>query len=117
MIVVALTCGAMTTSEPRIASRAAISVGAGDEGGTADTSGAGYVDNPYIPENRNVGDCASSLPRPDCGSAARGGPTQLLTMAALMLGMAFIGWRISVGVRRRDRPRDPDAAASSGPGR
>ena len=61
------------------------------------------ADNPFIPENRNLGDCVSSLPRPDCGSDARGGPLQYATFAVLLSGVGFIGWRIARGVRQKDR--------------
>jgi hypothetical protein len=59
--------------------------------------------SPFLPERENVTDCLSSLPPPDCGSEERGGPGQWLAFGALLLGMAFIGWRIARGVRRRDR--------------
>jgi len=64
--------------------------------------------NPFLPDNENPTECLSSLPRPDCGSEERGGVIQLVTFAILMLGMAFIGWRIALGVRRRDRAMSPD---------
>ena len=63
--------------------------------------------NVYIPEDRDLSDCLSSLPKPDCGSEDRGGAAQYITFAVLMLGMAFIGWRIFLGVRRRDRAQTP----------
>jgi len=64
--------------------------------------------NPFLPDNENPTECLSSLPRPECGSEERGGAIQLLTFAILMLGMTFIGWRIALGVRRRDRAMSPD---------
>ncbi len=74
---------------------------------TADTvpddPSGGVADNPFLPQERNIGDCASSLPRPDCGSDARGGWQQATVFGVLMLGMAFIGWRIFRAVRRRDQ--------------
>lgn len=73
-------------------------------------SDATIAENPYIPEDANIGDCVSSLPRPDCGSEARGGFHELLTFGVLMMGMAFIGWRIFRSVRKRDRA----AAAAAG---
>jgi hypothetical protein len=57
-------------------------------GGTADPAGAVpppvttvpaaaggdvVVDNDFIPENRNLSECVSALPKPGCGSSARGG--------------------------------------------
>ncbi len=60
-------------------------------------------DNSFIPENVNFGDCVSSMPRPDCGSASQGGFHQLATFAVLMLGMAFIGLRVAYSMRRNAR--------------
>jgi hypothetical protein len=64
---------------------------------------SGMADNPFIPENANLGDCVSSLPRPDCGTDQRSGYHQYLTLIVLFLGTVFIGWRIARGVRSRDR--------------
>jgi hypothetical protein len=58
------------------------------------------TDNPFIPENANLGDCVSSLPRPGCGSEARGGAGQWLVFGALVGGLGFIGWRVSRGIRK-----------------
>ena len=66
------------------------------------------TENPFLPDDEDVGDCLSSLPPPDCGSEEKGGTAQLLAFAAVLLGMAFIGWRIARGVRRRDREMSPD---------
>lgn len=63
------------------------------------------LDNPFLPEDANIGDCVSALPRPECGSSARGGWRQTLVFAAVLAGMAVIGWRLAVSVRRRDRPQ------------
>ena len=72
-----------------------------DGGATDGTSSIG--DNPFLPEERGLGECSSSLPKPGCGSKAQGGWRQGLVFGALMLGMAFIGWRIFRAVRRADR--------------
>jgi hypothetical protein len=64
--------------------------------------------NPFLPDKENVTECFSSLPPPECGNEERGDLPQILTFAILMLGMAFIGWRIALGVRRRDRVLSPD---------
>ncbi|MEY4231761.1 MAG: hypothetical protein RLZZ362_2610 [Actinomycetota bacterium] len=65
------------------------------------------TDNEFIPENVNIGDCLSSMPRPNCGSTNRSGTGTLLTFGVLMAGTAFIGWRISRSVRARDRQQNP----------
>ncbi len=69
------------------------------------------ADNPFIPEDVNIGDCVSALPRPGCGNEIRGDSHSALTFGVLVAGLAFIGWRISRGVRRRDRTQPP-----AGPG-
>jgi hypothetical protein len=67
----------------------------------ATTPSSGLADNPYLP-NRNVSDCVGTLERPDCGSSKKGGTGMYLTFAALILGLGFVMWRISIGVRARD---------------
>jgi hypothetical protein len=59
--------------------------------------------NEFIPEDRDLTDCLSALPKPGCGSEARGGWRQGLVFGALVLGLAIIGGRVAYGVRRRDR--------------
>ena len=61
------------------------------------------LDNPFLPEEANIGDCVSALPRPECGSKARGGWRQTLVFAAVAVAIAVIGFRLVVAVRRRDR--------------
>jgi hypothetical protein len=58
------------------------------------------TDNPFIPDDANLGDCVSSLPRPGCGSEAHGGVGQWLVFGALVAGLGFIGWRVSRGIRK-----------------
>ena len=65
----------------------------------ADTSAIG--DNEFIPD-RNISDCVGTLERPNCGSAKKGTMGTYLTFAVLIAGLAFIFWRISIGVRQRD---------------
>ncbi len=72
-------------------------------GDTVPDATSSIGDNPFLPEERNLGECNSSLPKPGCGSKAQGGWRQGLVFGALMLGMAFIGWRIFRAVRRADR--------------
>jgi len=61
------------------------------------------VANDFVPEDANLTDCVSALPRPECGSEARGGWRQGAVFGALALGLAIITWRIVVGVRRQAR--------------
>jgi hypothetical protein len=60
------------------------------------------VDNPFIPEG-NLGDCISAVPKPGCGSEAKGGWRQGLVLGVMVLGLAFVGWRITRTVRRNRR--------------
>lgn len=48
----------------------------------------------YFPEKRPISDCLSSLPKPNCGSEARGGWRQTAVLGAILAGLGFIGWRI-----------------------
>jgi len=82
---------------------------------SADANGDAAGTNPFIPENRNLSECVSSLPRPDCGTTAQGGLGQALTFAVLMVGMALIGWRIAHSVRKRERAGVPDPADPADP--
>lgn len=50
--------------------------------------------NEFIPEDRSIGDCISALPKPGCGSEARGGWRQSLILVAILGGLGFIGWRV-----------------------
>ena len=59
------------------------------------------TDNAFIPD-RNVGDCIGTNERPNCGTSKKGGVGMWLTFGALILGVGFVMWRISVSVRRRD---------------
>ena len=66
---------------------------------TATSDPGSLASNPFIPEDVNIGDCVSSLPRPDCGSKEQSGYHQYLTLIVLFLATAFIGWRIARSVR------------------
>jgi hypothetical protein len=61
------------------------------------------LDNPFLPEEANLGDCISAAPRPECGSKARGGWRQGLVFGALVAAVAVIGTRLVIGVRKRER--------------
>ena len=50
--------------------------------------------NEFFPEERSLGDCLSSLPKPGCGSEAHGGWRQGLVLGAILLGLGFIAWRV-----------------------
>jgi hypothetical protein len=57
--------------------------------------------NEFYPEERSLSDCLSSLPKPDCGSDARGGWRQLTILSVVVVALGFIAWRIVRTTRRR----------------
>lgn len=65
--------------------------------------------NVFYPEERALSDCLSSLPKPNCGSEARGGWAQYSIAIAMVAGLGFIGWRVFRSARRSAVPRTPDA--------
>lgn len=76
--------------------------------------------NPFLPEDRGIGECISALPKPGCGSEERGGWHQTLILLALVGGLSVIGWRIVAGVRAGERarnvPGEPQSPAQTVPG-
>ena len=60
------------------------------------------ADNEFLP-NRDLDECISSLPQPDCGSEGRSGWRQVVILGVLIAGIAFIAWRI-IHSARRSRP-------------
>lgn len=68
---------------------------------TSEASVTTMLDNEFIPENVNISDCVSAVPRPGCGSEERGGWHQTLVLVALVAGLGVIGWRIVAAMRRR----------------
>jgi hypothetical protein len=73
------------------------------------------AENPFVPENENIGDCVSALPRPECGSEARGGWRQALVFGVVLAGGAFIAWRVVRNVRRRQAPAGRASASYTQP--
>lgn len=80
---------------------------------TSGSTDATVVNNEFIPENANIGDCVSALPRPECGSEERGGWRQSLVLLALVAGIGVIGWRMVAAMRRPSTTGTsrPDGAA------
>lgn len=78
---------------------------------------SGPTDSTYDfwPEDRNISDCVGTLPKPGCGSEARGGWAQTAVFGAIVLGIAFIAWRIvtSAGQVRPAAPTDATAASTT----
>ena len=65
--------------------------------------------NEFLPADRDLDECISALPQPDCGSEARGGWRQVLILLAILVGLAFIVWRIVHAARRQHRKVPDDA--------
>ena len=76
--------------------------------GGVDVGDEGTGENVFLPEG-NLSDCVGTVERPNCGSAEKGGRGTYLTLAVLVLGLAFIFWRISIGIRKRDAVVNSDA--------
>jgi len=95
-----------------IAASLALGVACGDDdgdGGTAvpttdaaDVAPSEPTTNELIPEGEDLSDCIGTLQRPGCGSEERSSLGTTLVFVAMGLGLAFIGWRITVGVRARE---------------
>lgn len=72
-------------------------------------------ENEFLPTDRPISDCISAVPKPGCGSEARGGWRQGVVLLAILVGLGVIAWRI-VAASRRARwapptvtgPRTPD---------
>lgn len=73
------------------------------------------VPPPTVPDNgpvatndllpNDVNNCVGTVERANCGSKARADGHTYLVFGILAIGMAFIAWRISRGVRARDSAR------------
>ena len=60
----------------------------------------GAIENDFIPTDRDISECISAIPKPGCGSEARGGWRQGLVLLAILTGIAFIAWRIVRSARK-----------------
>lgn len=56
--------------------------------------------NEFLPTERGLGECISALPKPGCGSEARGGWRQWIVLGLILAGLAFIAWRVWAAARR-----------------
>lgn len=72
-----------------------------DDGTVGDTTRPTV--NDFFPEERPLSDCFSALPKPNCGSEARGGWPQTTVFLSIVAGLAFIAWRVVAGARRARR--------------
>ena len=74
-------------------------VTAQDDGGS-DTDVTTVTVNDFVPTERDLSECISAVPKPGCGSEARGGWRQTAIFALVVGGLAFIGWRVVAGARK-----------------
>jgi hypothetical protein len=58
------------------------------------------TDNVFVPENRDLTECITAVPKPGCGSEARSDWHQGLVLGVMVAGLIVIGWRIGRAVRR-----------------
>jgi hypothetical protein len=63
--------------------------------------------NDLLPDQNSLTDCIGSAEPANCGSKARADGHTYLVFIALAAGLAFIGWRITRGVKARDRAGKP----------
>lgn len=75
------------------------------DSGTPD-AGSG-ANNDLLPDSNDLGNCVGTAERPNCGSRARADGHTYLVFLALALGLGFIGWRISRGVRAGGKANEP----------
>jgi len=60
-------------------------------------------ENDFLPPDRDLTECVSALPKPGCGSEARGGWRQTAVFLAVLGGLGFIAWRVIAGIRTADQ--------------
>lgn len=64
-------------------------------------------ENDFLPPDRDLTECVSALPKPGCGSEARGGWRQTAVFLAVLGGLGFIAWRVIAGARAAGRVGQP----------
>ena len=82
------------------------SVAADAPAGTAALAAPAQSDggeNDFLPPDRDLTECVSALPKPGCGSEARGGWRQTAVFLAVLGGLGFIAWRVIAGARQSTR--------------
>jgi Na+-transporting methylmalonyl-CoA/oxaloacetate decarboxylase gamma subunit len=78
------------------------------------TSGTGLANNNFLPD-KNLSNCVNTNEQPNCGSAAKGTKGMYFTFVALVLGLGFVMWRISLSVRARDAVVNAEPASDAEP--
>ena len=72
------------------------------------------ITNDLLPENNDVTNCVGTVEQANCGSKARADGHTYLVFLALTAGLAFIGWRIALGVKARDAPTSGGPSSRDG---
>jgi hypothetical protein len=109
-LLIALAAAGALTGGRVAAAASPTDVAAHVTGNPPPTTPPAVTDNPFIPPNKNLSDCISANPPPDCGSNAHGGWRQYLTFGVVILGLVFIGWRIVVIVRRNRKEQELESS-------
>jgi hypothetical protein len=108
---------APTAGAAHVAARARSTLGAGDvpRTVTTDDDTTPPTINEFYPEDRALSDCLSAVPKPGCGSKARGGWHQTLVFLTIVGGLLFILWRVVASSRsaRRARATGPRMPAAT----
>ena len=60
-----------------------------------------------LADGKTLSECVSALPKPGCRTSDKADPKQLALLGILVAAMAFFGWKISRGVRSRNRQYMP----------
>ncbi len=60
-----------------------------------------------IAAGRSITECISANPKPGCTTQREADGHQLAVLGVMGGGLAFVGWRVTRGIRRRDRAVNP----------
>lgn len=71
--------------------------------------------NEFIPEDRDLTECISAVPKPGCGSEARTSWEQGALLVVLVVALAFIAWRVIRAARRKPAAAPTANAATPDP--
>jgi hypothetical protein len=66
-----------------------------------------------LANGRDVSECVSALPKPDCTTSRRADAMQITVLLVMAAGMGVIGWRIAHAIRQRDRVGATSPATST----
>ena len=99
---------AMAVLSPARALAADSGSGSGSDSASVDAVTTTTINNDFLDTKRDISECLNnSIGLPDCGRAPtsagdRGGALQYATFTVMVLGIAFIGWRVVRSIKMRD---------------